>query len=105
MPVEAHPVIEQFVVAFPWLAAWAIVILLGTLGVLIAWLGRKFLKRMDTQDESLGKIESLLASEIGKLRENIFEVDRRVARLEGGLPRRPGDAYGRRSGDDLMGES
>lgn len=105
MPAEAQPVIEKFVIAFPSAAAWMIVVLLGGIGVLLMFLGRKFLKRMDVQDESLGKIEELLASEIGKLRESIFDVDRRVARLEGGNARRPGESYGRRVGDDPLGEN
>lgn len=82
MPIDAHPVVEQLVIQFPTLAAWLIVGLVAIIAFGGALATRKFLARLDTQDESLRKIEELLASEIGKLREMHHDIDRRVVRLE-----------------------
>lgn len=82
MPVDAHPVVEQLVIQFPSLAAWLIVGLVAIIAGGGALATRKFLARLDTQDDSLRKIEELLASEIGKLREMHHDVDKRVVRLE-----------------------
>ncbi|MCC6197190.1 MAG: hypothetical protein IT518_22265 [Burkholderiales bacterium] len=81
----AQPVIEQFVIAFPTAAAWLIVLLLAMIIGIVLYLGRKFLHRMDTQDDALTEIKELIASEVGKLRELYHGVDRRVVGVEATL--------------------
>lgn len=92
-------VVEQFVVMFPSAAAWLLVIMVGVIGTGIGVGGRKFLKRLDSQDTSLdmqnktlAQIKDLLASEIAKLREMHHDMDKRVIVLEtlqnGGMPKR-----------------
>lgn len=105
VPAETPQVVEQFVIAFPTFAAWLIVGLLVVIATGAAYMGRKFLQRMDTQDASLNNIEKLLASEVGKLRTMLHGVDRRVVWLESKQGRLPGEPYGRREDDDPMGES
>lgn len=90
-------IVEQIVVMFPSLAAWLIV---GLVGVIVAGGGlavRKFMSRLDSQDNTLGQIKELLASEIGKLRELHHDIDKRVVRLEAQADN--GTKWGRRSGD------
>jgi hypothetical protein len=89
MNATESQVVEQIVVMFPSLAAWLIVLLVGTIAAGGALAVRKFIARLDT-------IEGLLASEIKSLREMHHGIEVRVARLE--EHRRLGD-YGRRWDD------
>lgn len=82
MPPESHQAVERLVVAFPFAAAWIIVLLVGVIGLLVAYLGRKFLSRMDDQDRTLEAIKALLASEVQKLREMHHAIDKRVTAIE-----------------------
>lgn len=100
MPAESHQAVEQLVIAFPSAAAWVIVILLTIIALGAAWMGRKFLSRMDDQDTTLLAIKDLLASEVGKLREMHHAMDRRVVWIEAQLGRRDGAQYGRRATDE-----
>lgn len=104
MPVESHQAVEQLVIAFPAAAAWIIVMLVGIIVMGFGVYARKFLKRMDAQDETLNAIRSLLASEVGKLRELHHEIDKRVLLVEGALGLLPGtQRFGRRSTDNPEG--
>ena len=73
---------EQVVVMFPSLAAWLIVALVGVIATGGGWAVKKFMHRLDTQDETLNKIADLLASEISKLREADHDIEKRVVRIE-----------------------
>lgn len=73
---------EHVVVAFPGLAAWLIVGI-GTLLVgIVSYGGQQVLKRLDTQDDALEAIRSLLASEVHKLREMQHAIELRVTKIE-----------------------
>lgn len=96
-------VIEQFVVQFPAVAAWLIVALLAALTGGAALMGRRFMARLDTQDNTLIEIKNLLASEIGKLRELHHDIDKRVVRLEA-VQSAEGVKYGRRADDHFGGQ-
>lgn len=97
-------VIEQLVVLFPALAAWSIVVMLAMIGSGVAFLARKFLMRLDVQDDTLRDIKNLLASEVGKLRELHHDIDRRVVRLES-LQDAEGSKWGRRRDDHNGGSA
>lgn len=98
MPAESHQAVEQLVVAFPSAAAWIIVMLVGMVVILVAYMGRKFLQRMDKQDVSLDAIKDLLASEVKQLREAQHALDKRVTTVEAHCDIE-GLRWGRRSTD------
>ena len=73
---------ENVVVAFPGLAAWLIVGIGALLVGIVSYGGRQVLQRLDTQDNALEAIRSLLASEVHKLREMQHAIELRVTRIE-----------------------
>ena len=110
-PTTAQPVVEQFVIAFPAAAAWVIVGLVFVIVVLLIFAMRfargqavKFLSRMDAQDDALGQIKDLLASEVQKLRELYHSVDRRVVGLEAQMRFVGGKPTQRKSDDPIQGD-
>lgn len=73
---------DQFVISFPALAAWLIVVIGGGLLALVAFGGRKLLERLDAQDGELRAIRDLLQSEVQQLREMSHQMDIRLTRIE-----------------------
>jgi hypothetical protein len=96
---EEAKIVEQLVVLFPTVAAWLIVGLVALIAAGGAMAVKKFMARLDTQDNTLNKIAELLASEIGKLRDKDHAIETRVVRIETHVGIDAGPKWGRRAAD------
>lgn len=96
---EEAKIVEQLVVLFPTVAAWLIVGLVALIAAGGAMAVKKFMARLDTQDNTLNKIAELLASEIGKLRDKDHAIEKRVVRIETHVGIDAGQKWGRRAAD------
>ncbi len=96
---EEAKIVEQLVVLFPTVAAWLIVGLVALIAAGGAIAVKKFMARLDTQDNTLNKIAELLASEIGKLRDKDHAIETRVVRIETHVGIDAGPKWGRRAAD------
>ena len=90
---------EPFVISFPALAAWLIVLIGSALCAIVAFGGRKVLDRLDAQDDELAKIRDLLQSEIHQLREMSHQMDLRLTRIESSCRFFHGGGPGNHNGD------